>query len=1279
MLNKHSSARTAAPPAISMLPIRRFVPLVAALLLTLAVACKRQSTDASFDPADPAATAAALRERLAKHPEDVEARRDLALIEWVWLGKTDAGLETMEPLLKAGDPAARLGRLLVAQGRDDAQTEAAMAYALVETGLAHGEDPFALAAADVAARALQSSHGDRPGDDARFTAFFAEHESELAGLPFSVRQPLLSLRASIARRKGEAYRAEFEEQGCVQAWEASAVTGRLGDYELPDVKPGGFVVDPDAALVPLSCVVRVWNPTPRAGIRRLRTTIRSDSDTIALDISGQEALRVWLDGTLIHRTDRTDRYAARRSRISVPVNPGAHVLELATSIPRDKAWVLVRAADGRGRALEAEVDGATQGAGVRGKASTRRPPWPEPTAKDGPLAGPMHAPLRAYLAVDAALADGDTDAAEQHLAALTEADAFALGWMMRASFERNDRSRPRTHSASREQRALQAALKRDPRLESAQRGLLELMLGRGDDAEASTMLAGLPDARLRTLRGELLRHQIYRAAGEEHRARAALARAKTIDAEHCSVLRFERAQARDIRDVHSEDALVEALGDCAGSLPTRADLARLRGRWDDAEAIWKETLERSPDDIETLDALAHLATLRGETSQARGYLSQIGRLVPMRAQTHVQLADLDLAEGRPDLAKAHLAEALGHLPFSNMLHRTAADLGLADDLMAYRVDGLETLRAYQASGVTYEGAAEALVLDRSVARVYPGGGLRQIVHIVVHLLSKEALDRYGELETPGGAELLTLRSIKPDGEIFEPELVPGKDGVSLRHLEIGDFVEYEYVLEQAPSGVVPGYVDVSTFRFQSFDVPYHRSELWVLAPSDLDLKIDRRNTPPQAETTEVRHGEETLTLMKFGVDQMPRLGVEPGTRSILEEVPNVRIYTDVDAAAWMRSLAATVYYGRRSNPQLRRHVRRLIRGRDSDAETLRTLWTWVVENVEDGGDLSSAATATFATRRGNRLVLLAAMLDIAGVEHELWLARNRNGPKSLPGGHPMIESYDAPMLAVPLAGEEEPLMVMTASKVMPLGYLPPGYGGAEALRLPSKPSQTAKTVTVPEVPARLADVRRWDLTVKTDVTGDATVSGTITLRGGEAIAWRQALREIDESRIREVFQQAELPWLRANDLVALEIDGADDLQGPLTLAFEAKTASLGVVQNGALLMRADVVPLNLGAPYVALPQRMTGMVIPYAPVHEATIRIEVRDGRLTELPEAVDLRSDFGAFERTVEGSLGSAAVTIHCRSTLETGVVEARAYPKLAAFVRSVEAATSASLRATP
>ncbi len=1253
---------------------------VAALLVTVG-ACKPSKSAATFDPADPGAAAAALRARLEDEPDDVQTRRDLAHIEWMWLNEADAATANLDRLVAAGDAPAMLSRLLMARARENTTVVATLAYGLVErASVGKGSsDPFLLAAADVAARTLQQTHGERPDDDERYIAFFDAHQSDFASLPFSVRQPLLSLRASIARRLDQPYKRYFDEQGCVQAWQASEVWGRLGDYELPTASARTFAADAQASIVPLSCVVRVWNPTDDAGVRTLRTTLSSEDDTIVLDLSAQESMRVWLDGELIHRTDRTDLYAPRRARVAVPVNPGTHILELATAIPRDKAWVLVRAADGDGKAIKAVAGGSAQGAGVRGEARTRRPPWPAATSDDGPIKGPLYAPLRDYLAVEAALADGDGDTAERHVAALTQAERFPEGLLMQAAFERNDRSRPRTHSASREQTALQSALDLQDGLGQARGALLELLLRRGDDTEATAMLDGLPDDALRTVDGELLRFQIHRARGKEHLAQAALDRAKALDPDNCRVLRFERAQARDIRDVRTEDALVEALGSCAGSLTTQAELAETRGDWAAAKAAWTTALERKPDDLEALDAMARLAIRAGDVPAARSYIQRALRLAPRRVGSHVVLADLALAEGKRADAQARLDEALALVPFSNTLRRMAADLGRDDELMAYRVDGIEAVNAYQASGATYEGAGEALVLDRSVVRVYAGGGLRQIVHIVVHLLSKEALDRYGELDTPPGAELLTLRSFKPDGQIFEPELVPGKDGVSLRHLEVGDFVEYEYVLEEAPSGVVPDYVDVSTFRFQSFDVPYHRSELLVLHPPNTPLKFDRRNTPPEMERRSVSHGGQELTLLTMGVDEMPRLGVEPGARSLLEEVPNVRIFTEVDTAAWLESLAASVYYARRTNPELRAEVRRLIKGAQGPEQTLRRLWTWVVENIDDGGDLSSAATATYATRRGSRLVLLAAMLDEAGIESELWLARNRHGPAPLPGGHPMIENYDAAMLAVPLPGRTRPLMVMTASKVMPLGYLPPGYDDTQALRIPVRVGDAAGVVDVPAPPPNLTDRRVWDLDVEVDVLGDATVKGSVTLFGGEAIAWRQALREVDQDRIEEIFQQAELGWLRGNDLRALDVRGADDLEAPLELSFEATTAALGVVQNGVLLLQADLVPLDQASRYVALPRRVTGMVVPYAPVHEATVRVRLRDGRFSEVPEPLALTSDFGVFERAVEGRAGTSEIELRYRSTLNTGVVEARKYRTFADFARAVETATQASLRAEP
>jgi tetratricopeptide (TPR) repeat protein len=1230
-----------------------------------------------FDPEHPEVAAAALRKHLKRHPKDRDAWRDLAHIEWMWLGEVGSATKTLDRLAGEGDAAARLSRLLIAEGRMDAQAMTAHAYALVQhaASAAQGRDgAFVDAAAEVAARTLTKVHGDLQGDDERFIAFYAKLDR--TRLPFSVAQPLVSLRAAIARRRGEDYREHFAAEGCVQAWEGTAVLGTLGDLELQRQEAEPFVADASVPLVPLSCVTRVWNPTTRAGIRRLRTTLDVKGNELLLDVSGQESLRAYLDGELLWRTDVTDEFPARRRRVAVPVRPGAHVLEVAMSVPGEKAWLLVRATEADGRPASASPGAAGSPAGTTGKPSVRRQPWPDPMP---PVEGRLYRPLRRYLAIDAALADGDSDWAEQILPLLDEAPAFAEGHLIKARFERDDPTRSPTISGAREQSTLEAALKLQPDLDGARLRLLEIMLARGDDAEAIAALEKLPKGAMRDLRGELLRFEAYRARGNEHLARQALQRAEKQNPDSCRVLLSRRQIAQELADVRSEDALAEELADCGGSLELRARLHETRTRWKEAQALWAETLERTPDDIEALEGLARIAAVQGDDATAAKHLHRVLELNPLRAGAHIGLADLAIARGEKDEARAQIQQALATLPHADPLIRTAETLGIPDDLMQFRVDGLAAIRNYRDARVEYEGVSEVLVLDRSVARVYPNFGQRQIVHLVVHLLSKEALDRYGEITVPPDARVLTLRSVKPGGEIVEPELVPGKDGLELRHLEVGDFVEYEYIRGEDPAGALPGYVDVSTFRFQSLDIPYHRSELIVVHPSGLALQVEGRNNPPQEQRTEQKVHGETLVVRTFRADEVPRLGVEPGHRSLLDELPNVRVWSELDVAAWGRNLAASIRYARRTNPELRRTVKRIVRGRESERARLEALWSWVVENVEEAGDLGTPATATLAGRRGNRLMLLRAMMESAGIDSELWLARDRHGPASLPGGHPMIEEHDAALLAVPQGKGEPPLMVIAASKVMPLGYLTPGYVGADALRIPLRSGEKAQMVKVPEPPDGLGDERRWDLAFSVDGSGRGQVKGTITLRGGEAVVWREALRQVDRDRVAEVFQQAELGWLRGATLQNLEIRNERDLYEPLELEFEASAESIGITQGGALVMSSVPLPMNLGARYTALPRRVTGLVVPYAPHQAAHLSFELQGAKFTEVPGPAEIKSKFGSFTRKVQGGEGSAAVVLDYDSQLRTGVIDPLGYEAFSDFARKVETEVQAPLRAQP
>ncbi|MCA9688797.1 MAG: tetratricopeptide repeat protein [Myxococcales bacterium] len=1289
--------------------------LLAAAAAPATIACKaKEETRAPLSEGDAEARAEALAAYLKQHPGDVPARLELAHVRWLHLGEPTAALPVFEDLSKKDEPLARFSRMLMADARIELDVVRAEAMALVKMvsegrGIPavdprveakvnrkrkrFGLPPRALLTreelvgfAEIAARMLENTQGDVPGDDAAFVRFYdALH---LDGLPVEVRQPLTSERAKIARRLGQDYRRHYDLEGCVQAWRVGPLVGTLGALELrraeEQIDPRGAVEDdPSARLTPLACVVRIWNPTPRTGVRRMLAELDVPGERLDLELATQRQARVYLDGALIHRNDQADRWPADRVRLTAKVTPGRHVLEVRAAIPEDRVWALVRATDERGRGIPAKPAARPPDVAAAPQVTRRLPTFTDPVSKDsvGLLAAPVYRPLRDYLAGMNALADGDTDRAEVAAKALRAHEGrFAEGHILIAAFEIADPSREATASKARQRKALERAIELDPSLDRARIRLLEMGLERGEHLEVLEQLAAMPKA-LHNVDGELLRFRAQVAGGNEYAAEQALARAAELHADSCQVLSTQRAVARGRNDVGREDAVVARMAECPGTLGLRAQLAFQRGDYEAARALLGEQLDRTPDDLDALTMLGDVAVAEGRLEEALTLRRRVLEFQPFSASARLSVPDLEARLGRVPAARQSIAETLELLPYSSAVHEIAENFGFPDDLLTLRVDGLALLADYRALAEDpYEGASEVLVLDRSAARIYPNGSIRQLVHTITELRTKEAIDKYGEITPPEGARLLTLHSIKPDGTIVVPEHIDGKDGLSLRGLAPGDAVEYEFIIDQEPTPMLPGYLDVGRFSFQSRETPFHVSELLIASPKDMPLQIERRGDAPQA----IESTRGALLVRQFRVTESLRLGVEPAMRSLVDEVPSVRVFTPLDTDAWLEALTLQLYAVQRANPELRALVRKLV-GKIPKAKRrarLEALHAWVLENIEETGDMSTPATTTLSAKQGSRLMLLKAMLREAGVRAEVWVGRDRFGPQVIKGGHPMVETYAAPVLAVWPDPKGSPVMVLTNSEVMPLGYLPPALAGSKALRIRLGDDEGAPgEVTLPQTPAALADRRDHTLEIEIDRDGVGTVRGVIELQGMEAVLWRGELKKVDRDRLAEGFERAELAHLFRGatlDIVDIEILDEEALQKPLRLQFTASIRGATVRQGGAVALPASAVPLNMGMGFTTLPRRATGLVIPYAPSMTARVTFRLDGATFSDVPDAVTLDRPHGTYtRRIVEGGEGQASVTIETHATLELGIVEPGEYPTLATFTREVKMIEDELLRA--
>ena len=172
-------------------------------------------------------------------------------------------------------------------------------------------------------------------------------------------------------------------------------------------------------------------------------------------------------------------------------------------------------------------------------------------------------------------------------------------------------------------------------------------------------------------------------------------------------------------------------------------------------------------------------------------------------------------------------------------------------------DARAAIRAYEAAGRrSGGGSSTAMVLDAAAVELHPGGAATERTHQVTHVLDAQGVEQLGEVTIPPGAEVLALRTIKPDGTAVEPERAgSAKGSVSLTGLAVGDYVDVEWL--RTVRGLHPSLGHAADpFYFQVPATPLFRSTYVVRAPAGLGLEVDAHGmkAPPVARRGGPRAG-----------------------------------------------------------------------------------------------------------------------------------------------------------------------------------------------------------------------------------------------------------------------------------------------------------------------------------------------------------------------------------------------------------------------------------------
>ncbi len=1237
------------------------------LLLALCVACGSHTNTPSGVTIDD------LREAAEDAPNDPDAWRELATAELFMEGGDPARARpAIEHALRLANGDERVMYLAAFERDLHGDLDGALDRYLQTLTLAkRSERNVAPFIAEAAVTAIEDLDDSAHGYATKVREGLEPLVRDPGHLGIAARHTASEILIDLAFRRDAPDEADrlAREQGCLRE---ARVAGPFGPFELLgfdgpmteaerpltergaladsyDLGPGRGT-NPTRAIAPRGCAMHLGNgPLIAGGVTYVESFVELPHDgEYVLRLETPNASEFYVDGERVSRIDMRREPVGRVSYVPVRLSAGRHEVtaKIVTRHPNPVLLASIASADGTlagGQPITFEP-GLPQGEGLfdshirtmvaigRGDIVGAREELRRVNAAEGPGA---QRTLAGIVALSDPFVPGDKrrDNARRLMRAAKNADPRA--WTPRYQLAQLDAADGRTIEAI---ASLREAARDFPGVLTIRLTLIDLLVGRGFEAEADRVIASareaMPDA-CRPIRAAL---------------ESALRRDRTQDA----------------------DALITELLRCDARSPARHQALVRERNWEAArtELTRLARLEPQPNESGVLYASLELDRGAGDMRELDRHLTKLRDLAPRNHAIPLAQADRLAAEGNADRARELLQRAITEDPSSMAaLHRLGTAIGRSLPLAEHRLDGARILREFEASGRTYD-QPQVLVLDYTVVLVYPDGSSLELTHNIFRVQSQEAVDQQGEFSPPPGAEILTLHTIKAaDGRRIEPDAIAGKETISLPNLAPGDYVEFEYIRANGPPAAYPSGWLGDRFYFQSFEVPFDRSELTVILPRDMEAVIEPRGAAPELE--ERTSGDNRV--LHFIVRESRPLVPEPMSVASREFIPSINIGVRANWDGFVQGLRDVLADRDVRDPASRRLVQRILRGsgQANDLQRAQRIYAWVLENIEEDGDAFGLAPGMVSARQGSRARVMHYLLGLADIPSELVVARTITADAT-EARLPDDETYTALLLAVGRGANR--VFLSTNERGAPFGYVPPFVRGQRALRLVAAHGEVPEGDAYVEIPRAddTVDRRVIDVDIELDDDGSAHVAVRESFFGSGAVSWRGELEGVAPARLEQMFDEQYVARLVPGAAMTdLEIEGREDRSAPLVLAYEFDVPQLGR-RIGNRLLVPTLYPSQLAPSLAALAERRTAQLIAAPIVIEAKARV-TGPTRLDTLPE-VELEGPAGASFR-MRTSRAEDALIIERTVHIPQQRVEPDRYPELARFCRAVDEAEQREL----
>jgi tetratricopeptide (TPR) repeat protein len=679
----------------------------------------------------------------------------------------------------------------------------------------------------------------------------------------------------------------------------------------------------------------------------------------------------------------------------------------------------------------------------------------------------------------------------------------------------------------------------------------------------------------------------------------------------------------------------------------------------EAASSIREALAAFPGDVNLKVWAGSLYARLGMYREATGVLREAISLSPWRADLWRQLGDTAKEEGDDNQAiscwRASLAADPGQPDLDDMVRSLAGTAMPLDYNGGYNAaDLLAEIHAGQ-----YPGDVVRL-LDRSVEVMEADGSFRRLTHEVDYIQTQAGGESLSDVFFRG--ELLTARTIFPDGQSLESEKLPGRTGLRVPALLPGTAREIQY-LESFPARANQADTERKPWFFQdpNGQVTFLLSEYEIRVPRGYPLAHVQHDYGVKVNFEKLEDGEREVYRWsaRMGVPRQEPDAVHNSERLASVEAAQPVTWDDI-VYRELSLLSGKLTPSRKMRTILASLSSRGVWDSQSQEEAARIIYRFVCDNIlpppPEGGGVN--AGQIMADRLGDRNLLLLALLRQAGFDAHPAAARpNRNLLHPPTWELPRRDIFVIPLVRLTLLNGST-YWLDTRFDTLPFGRLADDLSEASLLTfLPTGPLFETLPILPLDESERLEE-RRVLLPGaggKVKVVGSSYRRGVEGLRRRELMASPEAATQLGlmQELVFSVFPDAVITSLNGISRAANGVFAANHsalaptptltgrgerLAPPGTDGFfssdryEAESA-VGVERRGDIC----AVPISLTPPDIVSPETR-GMRVRTTSCHirrnhvteERNTFVLPAGGEFLSLPEPREILSNFGFYQLRV-------------------------------------------------